>query len=429
MNAGRLLLLVVLLGLGQLAHAQTCYEWRVGSCGANTFHSNYKTAAQEYVQAWPTCSPNVEGSATTNGVWDSRVDSYAFGTFPATTFQHKYKTTSNCLTTGCSTVESTATRTLGSRVNPEGCAECPPVGTQNFQEGSGPLSNAPTRMCFSGCSFKKDGVGLYAPDSNTWAQTYTSEGKPCASTAGTSGNDDGEDTDCDSTGMICKDKGDGEKNCGIYNGDRVCVQTVDPGKCAAYASGGAACKGENNGTEEPETPPAPNNGTPGTPAEPDAEITSTGGTTVYYYSPGTVAGSSTGGADTTPANSEGGNRPIGGDNDGDSGEGTGEGSECTGADCNASVPEFDDIGTVDEAFGQFWSDLNGVPLVAAASGLGASLGAGSCPDWSTSISVFGESWDVDFTSICTTWDSVAGVISAVMLVFFGFIAFRVLFSA
>jgi hypothetical protein len=77
----------------------------------------------------------------------------------------------------------------------------------------------------------------------------------------------------------------------------------------------------------------------------------------------------------------------------------------------------------------FWTDLQEVPLVAAGLDVGASIGTGACPNWTTSFTVFGESWEVDFTGICTVWADVAPVISVVMLVFFGFIAFRILFSA
>lgn len=410
---------LVLVLASAAADAQTCRQW---SWTSGVWHDNPQEACTDAQPVFhPSQCPHDFGNQ-------------ANGTYPAWQCTGKYWSGGAC----SSGSEFSDTQNLTARTNPNGCPVCPPIGEIRTVSGTGGIGTSPSMACLEGCSFARDGVGIEGAGGN-WTMTYSSKGTPCSGTGATANDDDEDDKDCDATGAICKDPGDGSgSNCGIYNGDRVCVDSAPPGGCVGYTSGGVACKGADNGSTPPATPPAPNNGTPGTPATPDATVTSTrGGGTIHYYGPGTVSGSSEE-PETGPATPSGGYRPIGpgtGGSDGGSsggGDGDGEGDgggECTGPSCDADVPDLDDIGTVSEAFGSFWGSLNEVPLVEAATGLGASLGSGACPDWSTSIAVYGETWDVDFSGICTTWDSVSAVLSIVMLVFWGFIAFRILFSA
>ena len=97
---------------------------------------------------------------------------------------------------------------------------------------------------------------------------------------------------CQSAGgtMICDTQSAAGANCGSYNGDQVCVQSVAPGTCASFRGGAAVCQ-QAAGTSAVQSPPAPNNGTAGQPAAPDETVTSSAGT-VNYYSSATVARSS-----------------------------------------------------------------------------------------------------------------------------------------
>lgn len=302
-----------------------------------------------------------------------------------------------------------------------------PAGEEEYMGGPGSYLSAPVKACMGGCEFTK-WKGCVSTG-GSYACGYKSTGAACQTSAATTGHPQQDGGDCVAGGDTVGCGSRENKNCGEFNGDRVCVGAIPPGTCVSFESGGVACVQQGDGSP-PASPPAPNNGTTGTPAEPDGVVeapTATGGVLVgHYYGPGTVAGS--GSAPTVGAP---GGIPIGtpGTGGGSGGEGGGEGEPCLGAACNAGVPDLDDIGTVSDAMGAFWGSLQAVPIVEAAAGLGATLGSGACPDWSTSVTVFGEAWEVDFSGICATWADVAGVLSVVMLVFWGFLAFRVLFSA
>jgi len=83
--------------------------------------------------------------------------------------------------------------------------------------------------------------------------------------------------------------------CIRMNGDMKCVNAIGPIQCVIDAAGAMIC---GNGAA---TPPAPNTGTPGTPATPEFKInvTDSGGnitSTYNYYSSNTVTGSSDSGS-------------------------------------------------------------------------------------------------------------------------------------
>lgn len=221
---------------------------------------------------------------------------------------------------------------------------------------------------------------------------------------------------------------EGDGQCGYFNDTYTCLRDIRPDECKVLADGSRLCGGEA-GT----TPPVPDNGTPGQLAEPDGQMGQTTGggvsggtttTTYNYYGPTTVVGSSrdpgtTGGVSTGSPHT-----PTPSDADGD-----GQQDCAAGGFCGENLPTLEDIGTMDEAFAKFWQELQTVPFIYEASQAAPSFGSGSCPSWSDSFSVFGHTWSVNFSMICTTWDDVSPVISAVCLVFFGFIALRILLSA
>ncbi|HTD72158.1 MAG TPA: hypothetical protein VK652_01425 [Steroidobacteraceae bacterium] len=244
-------------------------------------------------------------------------------------------------------------------------------------------------------------------------------------------------------GESCIDVGDGEYcaapnnggECGYVNDTYTCLSKVKQDECKVLADGGRLC-----GAAASSTPPVPDNGTPGQLASPDGQMTGASpgtsggipGSTINnynYFGPATVAGSSrdpgtTGASGASASGSP--HAPIPGEGEGD-GEGTG--GECVGSDCTASLPELEEIGTLSAAMAGFWSDLQGVPIVAAAADVAPSFGSGSCPDWQTTVALYSASIDIDFTSICTIWTDISPALGAVCLVMFGLLAFRILFSA
>jgi len=86
------------------------------------------------------------------------------------------------------------------------------------------------------------------------------------------------------------------QNCGMVNGNLVCVNDLPSDSCITASTGGILC-GENASV-------TPDNGTPGSPVTPEFTITKNNGTTsngeiFYYYSSSQVSTSSATG--TAPA--------------------------------------------------------------------------------------------------------------------------------
>lgn len=244
---------------------------------------------------------------------------------------------------------------------------------------------------------------------------------------------DGDTGPPDAAGENCQAVGDGEYcatnkgdgSCGYMNDTYICLERIQEDECVALGDGGRVCN-ENAET----TPPVPDNGTPGELADPDGQLTNEnmeGETSNYnYYNGGTVGGSSRDPGTT-------GAMPTGGSPSYGSGTGTGgpgeESPECVGTTCGEGVPELEEIGSMTNAFTQFWDDLQAVPIVDAAMDVAPSFGAGSCPSWSDSFEVGGTSVDADFGFICTTYTDITPAITIVALVLWGFVAFRILMSA
>lgn len=434
---GRLLAAALAVFSGAVVAQQNCYEWRQAT--TDPWVESPSDAAQTSVAAFCAAVP---GSATTNGRFDCQVTALAVttGGFPSYSFIRESQVTSGC-PSACSAAPASSPIGLSSRIKPGGCPSCPPGGEKDTFTGEGGIGDIPSSTCKNGCQWNRKGsavAGGAVGGASAWAAGFESSGSACGTNDSNTGlASEGESGECDATGAICIDKGTGTQNCGIYNGNRVCVESTPPGGCVSYSDGGVACRG--SGGSAPATPPAPNNGTSGVAATPDAQVQTGGGTTVNYYNSTTVVGSSsaptTGAPSSTVVRNPTGS-DVGEDSDGDGevdgngdGDGTGGGGECVGADCDAGVPELDDIGTLAEAFVAFWTELQNVPLIEAGANIAPSFSGGACPNWSDSVSVYGEAWEMDFTGICTTYSDLSTVLSFVMLVFFGFVSFRILFSA
>lgn len=218
----------------------------------------------------------------------------------------------------------------------------------------------------------------------------------------------------------------GGKNCGTFNGDEVCVQSIPPGTCQSYASGGVACTAAS-GTMVP-SPPGPNNGTAGTAATPTGSVTNNTNTTNYYSS--SVVNNSSSVVATNPGGSNAGNGATGATGSTGSGNGPSAGNgDCgaSGVDCGSdgSTPTLPDEPTVLETAQSYYGALGAVPIVAAVSGIGASIPAGSCP--TATYSVFGREFTMD--AQCALWDSIAPILELIMLAVYTLIGVRILMSA
>lgn len=296
-----------------------------------------------------------------------------------------------------------------------------PVGTHLSATGGA------AEVCNTDCNCK-----LTKSGSTGGITTYHNTGENCgdAPDAPEDLTENDGDEACTSVGdgEYCASS-DGDGQCGYMNDTYVCLQDVKNDECKTLGDGGRVC-----GNQAASTPPVPDSGTPGELAAPDGTINqelsnpdgSTTNNTYNYYNGGTVAGSSrdpgtTGASGASTAGSP--HAPTPGDENGD-----GE-DDCVGSTCGSGTPELADIPTTQEAFGNYWDELQAVPLVAAAAEVAPSFGSGSCPDWSDSVDVYGNAVEMDFSSICTTWEDVSPVLTIVMLVFWGLLALRILLSA
>lgn len=185
---------------------------------------------------------------------------------------------------------------------------------------------------------------------------------------------------------LCRTPGESHQFCGTVNGQPYCLPTI---MSNPPCSGGTCGTPQNpvvtlsDGSQlapaGASTPPAPDNGTAGTPATPDLVLQGTGSDgnpgTYNYWSPSTVAGS-TGGT------------PGGGDGDGDGTGGGTPGVSCGGPDqpnCKFQLegtfngPTHDGVPTFTEAAQTFQSSLQSAPIVQAVSNLAGSIPEGGSP--------------------------------------------------
>ena len=89
---------------------------------------------------------------------------------------------------------------------------------------------------------------------------------------------------CISSGgdIFCTEPDLADENCGMLNGEYICLDSIPDGNCTFYGDGGMACSPTAG------SPPAPDDGvTSGTPANPDNTV-STDGNTVNIYNNSTV---------------------------------------------------------------------------------------------------------------------------------------------
>lgn len=269
-----------------------------------------------------------------------------------------------------------------------------------------------------GCKVEKAGAGIESPNGHWFGQLrYT--GVSCGEAAPTMPSDTGANCVTTAKGQICisKDK----SGCGTFNGDRVCLPDVPPGKCVLLSGGGAVCESSAG------SPPAPDNGS-GSPAEPDGEVehvppASPGTTNVYnYYGPTTVTNSSTPVVGAAPGTASG--YPGAEDSDGSAGAPDGYGDTPSEiADCVADM----DACATQQATGAFEQLVAGVPILAFASDLNEAFSAmPACP--TVDITLFGETYNL-MASACSLVEGNQALISLVFIIAWSFFALRVALKA
>jgi hypothetical protein len=147
-------------------------------------------------------------------------------------------------------------------------------------------------ICHEGSNCKMtagDTTGLASGD----LIEYTGTSQDCGSEPVEPISQGEEDPQCISDGANtwCTEPDLADENCGMLNGDYICLESVPDGGCTFYGNGDMACA--SNAT----SPPAPDNGTPGVPATPDGTLSTSDGTTttnINTYNNTTVTGSSAG---------------------------------------------------------------------------------------------------------------------------------------
>lgn len=426
----RLLWLLVVL-LPSMSFADSCYRWRAPTSfnsqtytGARAWFNNPLGAAQE-IAAWCTANAGTSGYCNvtcSGGNYSNFQGRVTAGTFPTYTAVVDMTCPSNGATTDRS-------GTLVSEVRGS-CPSCPAAGTERLMSFGNATS---TKRCVENCLYNTPPASLSVTATGATNQLSIgySTGEACGQSTASGGSttyDPADNTnECQTTGggdVVCGQKYNG-KNCGTFNGDRVCVESVQPGSCVSYQSGGVACVSSSSGG----TATPPDNGDGSTPAEPDMQVTHNN-TTVNYYSSTTVnnsAGTVTTGAprQQDPTGTVGGDSetPSGGGGGDGEGDGDGEGGACEGDDCD--VPDLGEVDTFGELTSAFMSAAEDAPLMAALAGVGTSIPAGSCPTYE--LSILGETYTLDL--MCSEWDDFAGVLSTIMLCGWGLLAMRVLFSA
>lgn len=433
---------VALISTAALSQS-VCYRWFTTTSGTGVTGQYFGSPSelQAAVVAYKNANPQTGGSGLTQYVMSYSVGGTCAATPPSGTSGSRtceYLQTRNAAGSaqcspegqvGCTT--TTQSFTAQYNVDPEGCPACEYDGQKNW--GVSPSGPYPAGgYCEGSCKVTPSQQSCSGPAGLQTCTAVLSYAEESSCSGGSKPSGSTEETPADELeGERCMDVGDGEYcvsangggQCGYMNDTYICLNKVKQNECKVLGDGGRVC-----GAGAATTPPVPDSGTPGDLAEPDGQLSdvpggTSGTTTNYnYYNPTTVAGSSRDPGDDGAA-PDGGSPSSGGGEDGE------ESPDCEGTTCGEGVPELEDIGTMTDAFTNFWADLQGVPIVAAAEGIAPSFGVGACPAWSETVDVYGESVEADFSFICDTWTDVSPVLTVVALVFWGVVALRILLSA
>lgn len=282
--------------------------------------------------------------------------------------------------------------------------------------GQGTAGSAGSSICGSdGCSYTQTGTGSNGMIVNCgggpcWLAYGLSTGTTCSAgpTQVQPPPAPGQpDSLCvKSTGGVACITTDADGNTGgQVNNDALNPLNVVPGGCALYSDGSSACE-PASGASAVTSPPAPDNGTPGTPASAAAVYTAAGGRSENYYTAAATGNSAS--AVAGQGSVSGG--AVGGTGSGASGVGSGSGSctvasgasvavcDCTagpecndaasgGSDCSAPPACVGDTVSCNEDM-QEWK-ARCPDLSETASSLGAALAGDGSPSaiWSSSVDI------------------------------------------
>lgn len=335
---------------------------------------------------------------------------------------------------------------------------CSAPGTYAFIGGGAP----PGYACVDGCQYQTP-----QPTTNVYGSGGTSgpgvsyegysTGVACDSSAASTPTQASQNQNfgqCDSTGTICASG----PQCGEFNGDQVCVNSINPGTCVQYSSGGVACAASGASSSGVTSPPGP--GTSGTPSTPTAAVESSGGsgaTTVNYYGPTVVASAGTAPTVGNPINPN----PIGSQATGSNTTSSGGGGSGTvsvsgtvtvagtvsvtpnaangdcgaaGVSCAPSTPTgtsfTGDCASFSACLSGFYSSIQSAPLVAGAAAIESAWPSGTCDIGSVTLSTFGGQSFNYGTTACNVWTSyIQGPLSAILLAVYACAGIFIVLSA
>lgn len=320
---------------------------------------------------------------------------------------------------------------------PTGCT----AGSSTTASGTG--GSVPSSFCQGGCQYTASGVSALLVSRGLWSTGGTATGQACSTvdSAVSSGS-------CVSAAglRVCSTvSGNNTAGCGEVNGKAVCVTSGGASSsggsaCTLYKDGSAACASTAG------TPPAPNNGTAGQAATPDAQVMSGSNTTNYYTNTtvnnsttgvsgdlsGSSSSSSSSGGSSSASSSSGGGSATGGTDCASPPVCTGESISCNidyqawHARCDSSTDAdlASAIGSVDAV------PTSSVDVSAMLSESGpAPNSAGSCPA-PTQVTLWnGRTLTLDlWQPLCTFASYIQGVVLALAYFFAGLIQIRGILS-
>lgn len=279
--------------------------------------------ADDYQCNWCKSHPGTSGCSNTGGTGPSALS----GAVHTYVVRNSSGFPSNALvcqrndgngTTSVATPGRIAAGQCSAAEDSEDCnASFPGVG-DSFTTTTNPGSGSSYCHALSNCKVQvSSAVSMQGQTLYTWRHTSSN----CSGPEG-AGGEGGEACIGNDPSFCSAGPGDNDQpdsNCGFLNDSFVCLDRIEDDGCAVATDGSRAC-----GPDAP-TPPVPDNGTPGDPADPDVtiEINNEGDRIVNWFSGGTSAGSA-----RDPGTS--GDNPYDGNDDGSGLNGSGD---CEGEDC------------------------------------------------------------------------------------------------
>lgn len=406
------------------AQSQSCYAWtHVGVNGCSqSIDGQWSSASDAAQQAWSSCAPSFNEPGWSVGSCSVEAASSGATGSICTIGPDGVGGTGAVLTaTAVSCPTNPCTQLAGKQVDTVVSGGAVASGTTTYdQQGCAmTVTSNPVNIvgCHGGCAVQS---ATYTGQQQQNASPQTQAGSNCVTGSG---------------GTFCSEDQSG-KNCGTFNGDEVCPGSLPPGTCVSYASGGVACTQAVGASSVP-SPPGPDNGTPGHPASPtgqvQAPVTTNGVTTqvtTNYYDSTTVNTSTGGIASSSGGLNVGNGGSFGSGTVGGNGSGSGPSAadgDCgaSGVSCDPGLPTLPDQSSILESSQTYMTGLSSVPIVAAVSGIAASVPVGQCP--TGQFSIYGSVYTID--AQCVLWDSVKGIVQLCMLAVWTLVGVRILMSA